>query len=117
LPIGFWKGSGLALMLDLIAVLLSGGKSTYQIPADPTRETGLSQTFIAFDPEVLGSSTGTGPGQVVDQVIQSFQFPSNAVGERVRYPGERVLKTREESLKEGVLVDPSIWRQVQEGKL
>jgi 3-dehydro-L-gulonate 2-dehydrogenase len=117
LPIGFWKGSGLALMLDLIAVILSGGKSTYQIPADPTRETRLSQTFVAFDPSVLGSPAGAGPGQVVDQVIQSFQFPSNVVGERARYPGERVLKTREESLQEGVLVDPSIWWQVQEGKL
>ena len=117
LPVGFWKGSGLALMLDLIAVVLSGGKSTYQIPVDPARETALSQTFIAFDSAVLGSSMGTSAEEVVDRVIQFFQLPPNGIGERVRYPGERVLKTRKESLKDGVLVDPSIWRQVQEGKL
>src|SRR4029077_1138876 len=45
LPIGFWKGSGLALMLDLLAALLSGGKATHQITADPDRETMLSQVF------------------------------------------------------------------------
>src|SRR5215831_11655279 len=117
LPVGFWKGSGLALMLDLIAVVLSGGKSTYQIPLDPARETTLSQTFIAFDSSVLGSSMGTSAEEVVDRVIQFFQLPPNGIGERVRYPGERVLQTRKESLKDGVLVDPSIWRQVQEGKL
>jgi len=30
LPIGYWKGSGLALMLDLMAGLLSGGLFTHQ---------------------------------------------------------------------------------------
>src|SRR5205823_8565062 len=35
LPIGYSKGSGLALMLDLLATLLSGGLGTYQITADP----------------------------------------------------------------------------------
>jgi 3-dehydro-L-gulonate 2-dehydrogenase len=116
LPIGFWKGSGLALMLDLIGTVLSNGQSTHQIPADPPRETGLSQVFLAFDPSALNSSTGKSTAQVVDQVIQYFQLPPNSTGERVRYPGERVLKTREESLKDGVLVDPSIWQQVREGK-
>src|SRR5699024_5759748 len=31
LPIGFWKGSGLSIVLDLIASVLSGGNSTYEI--------------------------------------------------------------------------------------
>src|SRR6185369_8244775 len=38
LPIGYWKGSGLSLMLDLIATMLSGGLATHQIPKDPERE-------------------------------------------------------------------------------
>src|SRR5262249_27859112 len=48
LPIGFWKGSGLSLMLDLLAAGLSGGRATHEIAMDPERETGLSQTFLAF---------------------------------------------------------------------
>ena len=31
LPIGYWKGSGLALLLDMTATLISGGQATYQI--------------------------------------------------------------------------------------
>ena len=31
LPIGFWKGSGLSVMLDLIAATLSGGRATHEI--------------------------------------------------------------------------------------
>src|SRR6266853_4797293 len=53
LPVGFWKGSGLALMLDLLATLLSGGKASYQIEPIPERETGVSQVFIAIDPSCL----------------------------------------------------------------
>src|SRR5262245_42894268 len=35
LPIGFWKGSGLSIVLDLIAATLSGGLATHQVPAIP----------------------------------------------------------------------------------
>ena len=56
LPIGFWKGSGLALMLDLIAALLSGGHATHQITPDPERETNLSQVFIAIGPSAAGGT-------------------------------------------------------------
>ncbi len=47
LPIGSWKGSGLALTLDLLAALLSRGKATFQL--DARAETDVSQVFIAFD--------------------------------------------------------------------
>ena len=60
LPIGFWKGSGLAIVLDVIAALLSGGRATFQVPTDPERETGLSQVFIAFSPSRC-RFTGRGP--------------------------------------------------------
>src|SRR5687767_2427526 len=50
LPIGFWKGSGLALMIDLLAAVLSGGRATHEITPDPEAESALSQVFIAIDP-------------------------------------------------------------------
>jgi 3-dehydro-L-gulonate 2-dehydrogenase len=112
LPIGFWKGSGLALMLDLLGAVLSGGQATYQIPMDQDRETRLSQVFVAFDPSRLGPSGLA--AQAADNIIQYFQLPPNSKGTRVRYPGERVLKTRKENLAIGVPVEPSVWKQVQE---
>jgi 3-dehydro-L-gulonate 2-dehydrogenase len=108
LPIGFWRGSGLALMLDLMATLLSGGHSTHQIPAEPERETRLSQVFIAMNPAALGEVK-----TAADRIIEHFQLPRNSTGERVRYPGYRVLETRKENLANGIPVEPSIWQQVQ----
>ena len=49
LPIGYWKGSALSIVLDLVASVLSGGSSTQQIGESGGDEYGLSQIFIAFD--------------------------------------------------------------------
>lgn len=111
LPIGFWKGSGLALMLDLLAALLSGGKATHQIRADPDRENGQSQVFLAFDAASLGGINGG--AQIADQVIEYFQLPPNSTGARLRYPGFRVLTTRRDNLANGIPVEPSIWQKLE----
>ena len=114
LPIGFWKGSGLALMLDLLAATLSGGKATHEIARTPEQETMISQVFIAIDVSVLDPSQGkTAAAQVADQVIEHFQLPPHSAGKRVRYPGYRVLNTRKENLANGIPLDPSIWQQLQ----
>jgi 3-dehydro-L-gulonate 2-dehydrogenase len=112
LPIGYWKGSGLALMMDLVAGILAGGWTTHQIPAQPERETRLSQVFLAFDPQRL--RPGTSASDIAEEVIQHFRGPGPGEDGPVRYPGERVLATRHENLEKGVPVDPSIWRQVQD---
>jgi LDH2 family malate/lactate/ureidoglycolate dehydrogenase len=46
LPVGYWKGAGLAMMLDMIAAILSGGPATHQIPIEPEREIGVPQFFL-----------------------------------------------------------------------
>jgi 3-dehydro-L-gulonate 2-dehydrogenase len=117
LPIGYWKGSGLALMLDLLAGTLSGGKTTHQIEPTPEREVGISQVFIAFNPASLESAAGAaGPMEsiIAEQVIENLHSGAKAAGEPVRYPGEQVLRVRKENLRQGVPVDPSVWQQVRE---
>src|SRR5229473_809899 len=109
LPIGYWKGSGLALMLDMVGAILSGGCATHQIPADPEKETKLSQVFIAIDP-VAGQSGAS--VNLADQILEHLQSPQPADGEHVRYPGERVLQARKENLANGIPVEPAIWRDV-----
>src|SRR5207302_2106434 len=106
LPIGYWKGSGLALMLDMIASILSGGRATHDIPPDPERETRLSQVFIAIDPSSLGSPA------MIDQALDSIVahlHASTTSGGAVRYPGEQVIKTRRENLLRGIPVNIAIW--------
>ncbi len=111
LPIGYWKGSGLALMLDLVGALLSGGKATHQITSDPDRESYLSQVFIALDPSSVGSPEVA--ARIADEVIAYFKLPPHSGGEQVRYPGEQVLKIRSENLAQGIPVEPVIWSKVQ----
>jgi len=110
LPIGYWKGSGLALMLDLMAGLLSGGLFTHQVVADPEEETRLSQVFLAFDLSSISDSTAA--ADLANQVIEHFQ--SSQTGEPVRYPGQQVLETRKENMARGIPVQPSIWREIQQ---
>ena len=107
LPIGYWKGSGLALMLDLLASTLAAGQATHQMPSDPERETRLSQTFIAIDPSVLG-----GTEDIANQIITDLHEAKTASGEPVRYPGEQVLKIRRTNLEQGIPVNASIWQEV-----
>jgi 3-dehydro-L-gulonate 2-dehydrogenase len=111
LPTGFWKGSALALVLDLLAMMVSGGRATREIPPDPERETGLSQVFLAID---VGRSAAS--ADVADRVTAVINdlvaTPPLDRGEPVRYPGERVLRVRHENLERGVPVDEAIWSEV-----
>lgn len=111
LPIGYWKGSGLALMMDMVGALLSGGCATYQIPADSERETKLSQVFIAIDPSSVDRAGNA--ESVADQIVEHLQSPPAGAEGQVRYPGEHVLQTRRENLAKGIPVEPAIWREVQ----
>jgi len=111
LPIGFWKGSALSIVLDMIAAVLSGGRATHQVATDPGTETALSQVFVAID---AGSLAAAGAADtVVDAIVEHLQSPSHDA-ERVRYPGERTLTTRREHLANGIPVDPASWQFVIE---
>ncbi len=112
LPIGYWKGSGLALILDLMAALLSGGQSTHLI-ARQESEYAVSQAFFAVDVTTLMGKELL--HKTVEGIIRDFQSaePMEESGE-VRYPGEGMMRTREESLEKGVLVDEKQWQSLIE---
>ncbi|MBX3014621.1 MAG: 3-dehydro-L-gulonate 2-dehydrogenase [Caldilineaceae bacterium] len=110
LPTGYWKGSGLAILLDLVAVLLSGGLATYQIGQQAT-EYRVAQLFIAFDVTRFGGAA------LVDQAVEGViadLHTSRPVqpGDAVLYPGERAQQTRQENLEQGIPVEPTIWARV-----
>lgn len=115
LPIGYWKGSGLALLLDIMGVLLSGGLATHEIPANPERETGMSQVFIALDAAAVtpGDAGASAMDRIVDRIIDQLHAGARSAGDSVRYPGERTLETRRRNLAEGVPVDVMVWEAVQ----
>lgn len=103
LPIGYWKGSGLALLLDILLTALSGGRSTRDITAEG-REYGVSQCFIALYREDLHHR--------LTEAILDYTRQSGDSGD-VSYPGERTLHTRRESEQQGVFVNEQLWEQVR----
>jgi 3-dehydro-L-gulonate 2-dehydrogenase len=111
LPIGYWKGAGLALVLDLLSAVLSGGQTTREIGRQ-REESGLSQVFLAID-----VSRPAGPDRVRDLVTSVIDDLHAAVpasdGGAARYPGESVLKTREENRRLGVPVDGPVWEEIR----
>ena len=111
LPVGFWKGSGLAVVLDMMASMLSLGNATHQIANDPLRETGLSQMFVAVDPRTLGDVASMDP--IADGVVDSLHMtrPETA-GKPVRYPGENTLRLREENRRLGLPVEEAVWEEI-----
>jgi 3-dehydro-L-gulonate 2-dehydrogenase len=107
LPIGFWKGSGLSLVLDLLATVLSQGRSTAAITqAGP--EAGISQVFIAIKP--MGIKNQELIEQILDYAKSSRPLKA---GHDILYPGENTLRTREKSMKGGVWVDERVWDRVK----
>jgi 3-dehydro-L-gulonate 2-dehydrogenase len=91
--------------------MLSGGLATHQIPLDPTRESGISQIFLAVDPSTIAQPQEL--GRIAEGILNSLREATPAdPGKPVRYPGEQTLQLREENLRLGVPVDPQIWKQI-----
>jgi 3-dehydro-L-gulonate 2-dehydrogenase len=111
LPIGYWKGSGLSLVLDMVAAMLSGGLATYQLPLEPTLEAGQSQFFLAIDPQNIAAANEL--NHIADGILENLhQAPPTDPKQPIRYPGEQTLRLREENLRLGVPVDPEIWQRI-----
>jgi 3-dehydro-L-gulonate 2-dehydrogenase len=111
LPMGYWKGAGLSLLLDMLAALLSAGSSVYDITKRET-EFGLSQIFIAIDIKALSNfkSIDFLLQQIIDDYHQSIPVEP---GKKIIYPGERVLMTRKENMEKGVPVAEQVWNIIK----
>jgi 3-dehydro-L-gulonate 2-dehydrogenase len=111
LPVGYWKGSGLSMVLDMVATITSLGKATHRISTDPLLETGLSQVFLAIDPAALGSAPIA--SQIADDIVASLHNSQPAeTGTGIRYPGEYTALIRAENSKRGIPVDPAVWARI-----
>ena len=112
LPTGYWKGSGMALVLDMAAAMLSGGRSGDQMDDEGRGScTGCSQIFIAFDPYLFSSEKEV-EEMLTRRIDRVHHAKPQREGDTVSYPGERTVATRAEHLANGVEVDESVWNEV-----
>jgi len=107
LPTGYWKGSGLSIMLDLLVTLLSSGRSTSKI-GEMEVEYGLSQVFICFDANQLNDEQTH--ESLIHNIVEFVQAAKPMKeGDTIHYPGSQTLLRRAKQLKEGIEINDNIW--------
>jgi len=110
LPVGYWKGAGLSLLLDILATILSAGLATKDVSKQEA-EYGISQVFICIDLKKLQNYPAI--DRTISGIIDDFKASATITDStQIRYPGERVITTRKENLKHGIPVEKSTWEMI-----
>ncbi len=114
LPTGYWKGSSMALVLDLAAAMMSGGKTGSDMDREQNAYcTSCSQVFIAYDPYMFGDEDELN-FKVEDRIAAAKNAHLADENSKIIIPGARASANMERSIREGVSVDDAIWSKICE---
>lgn len=112
LPIGYWKGSGLSFMLDLLGAMLADGLCAADMDAEGKGScVGASQVMIVIDPEKISDrETRDELLKKASAHVKSAQpeMPSS----RVSIPGDGAARFRADHDANGIFVDDAIWKEI-----
>lgn len=112
-PIGGYKGSGLAMMIELLCAGLSGGAMATELPiyrtgGDPL---GISHAFIAIDPKRF-LPAGEFEARV-DRLVGMVKASAPATGhEEVLVAGEPEWRCEDVRRREGVPIPLKLWERL-----
>lgn len=111
LPMGYWKGSGISILLDLISTVLTGANSVRKIGTFGD-EVGLSQIMIAIDSGKFQSTDIT--DAIADELIADIHSSVPVQeGGKVFYPGEIEIETRKDNMANGIPVIDEVWERIK----
>ncbi|MEQ1963637.1 3-dehydro-L-gulonate 2-dehydrogenase [Xenorhabdus khoisanae] len=112
LPMGYWKGSGLSIVLDLIATLLSNGSSVAEITQNNSDEYGVSQVFIAIDVDRLidGPSREAKLKSIMHFITSAECADPNMA---IRLPGHELVRKQAENRRNGMTINDSVWEKIK----
>lgn len=110
LPIGGYKGYGLAVMIGLLAGALNKaavGKGTIDFNAHHDLITNTGQTIIAVDPSAFGDREEF--IQRVIDLVDDLKSSSTLPGvKEIRVPGEGAAKVMAERMRQGIPLTPEL---------
>lgn len=117
LPFGAHKGYGLALMIELLAGVLTGNNHTTQVPLLPNQSTfsdsaGVGHTLVAVDPGYFGSAT-LFKQQTAEVVREMKATPLRPGFDEVFVPGERSWRCMDERDEQGIPIPPGLLKTVR----
>ncbi len=110
LPIGYWKGSGMSIMMDMIAAALSEGNPVCGVGALGDDEYALSQILIAIDARRISADMDQTITRIIEDVKGSDRVDPD---KEPRYPNEATYWAREDNLKNGIPVNDTVWETIQ----
>lgn len=115
LPIGGYKGYGLALIFGLLAGTLNGaafGRDVIDFNKDDKTPTNTGQVIVALD--IARFSSVESFKRKVDQVIRDFRNSQRMAGvDRIRLPGEQSHATWLERSVAGVPMNDTLFKHLQ----
>lgn len=112
LPMGYWKGSALSIVLDMMATLLSNGQSVASITEDNKDEYGVSQIFMAIDVKrLIDEKTRDEKLQrIIDYVVNAKRSKDDVA---IRMPGHKFPQIRARHQEQGVTVNDAVWAKIK----
>ncbi len=112
LPIGGYKGYGLALVVGLLAGTLNSaamGKDVVDFNADAQSPTNTGQAIMVIDPSAFGDLAEF--KKSVDVLIRDLRGSERMPGvDRIRVPGERSQEIVAEQRRIGIAIAPSLMQ-------
>ena len=114
LPMGGYKGAGLALMIGLLAGTLNGalfGRDCVDFNAEPEKVNNTGQFVLALDParfQKLDMFKAE-----VDRHARELRASKTLPGQSVRLPGEERAKRRADRLKNGLALPPELLVELE----
>jgi LDH2 family malate/lactate/ureidoglycolate dehydrogenase len=115
LPFGGYKGYGLALVVDLLAGVLSGAAYLTHVNSwldDPGKPGNLGHFFMCIDTRVLGP-TGWLAERMADFDAIVHGTPRADAAVPVRLPGEIELERMERHRRDGVAIDATLVARLE----
>jgi len=113
LPMGYWKGSSFAFMLDVLGAVLTDGICASEIDGVGKGSCGgASQVFIVIDPSRIAQDR-----RVKEIIAGAKAYIKSAKpdheGGSIWYPGEDYVINKAENSEKGVFVDDGVWAEIQ----
>lgn len=113
-PIGGYKGYGLAIIIEILAGVLSGSAILKEVGNifELDRVQGLGNFFISID---VGHFTDSEKFKArIDELIETIKSSRKAPGfAEILLPGELEWRTREENVENGVPVPTKVFQELQ----
>ena len=113
LPMGGYKGAGLALMIGMLAGVLNGalfGRECVDFNADPEKVNNTGQFVLALDPARFRPLDKF--KAEVDRHSRELRASKALPGQSVRLPGDERAKRRADRLANGLALAPELLTQL-----